>query len=253
MKSNCFCPALVCLLLCVLPVRAGKFFVDDFEDGNATDGSPATWARYAPPFDQGNFAVVDGSLVVTPPTSGPLPFPSAPNYWETGVYLADQLYHDVNVVAQFRALAQGSTWVGINALDTEATQGRSGVYVTGFIVRDGTNRFLRITQNDAPLGTSNTTLSHLTDEMNMRFVISSLKASLTAWPLGTAEPAPQLSVTLPSSYANAQGHVAVWSGNRNVSVPAAFRFVKVVPEPASMTMIFVTILTLIRSIRSVRS
>jgi hypothetical protein len=250
MKSNCFCTALVCLAVCVLPVRAGEFFIDDFEDGNAADGSPATWARYAPPFDQGTFAAEDGSLVVTPPTSGPLPF--GPNYWETGVYSANQLYHDVNVLAQFRALAQGSTWAGINALDTEATLGRSGIYATGFIVRDGSNSFLRITQNDAPLGTSNTTLSHVTDEMNMRFVVSGLNASLTAWPLGTPEPAPQLSLTLPSSYASAQGHVAVWAGNRNTSVPVAFRFVNVVPEPASIAIAFAIILTLIGSIRSVR-
>ena len=119
MKSCYFCSALTCLALAVLPVQAGEFFIDDFEDGNAADASPATWTRYAPPFDQGNFAVVNGSLVVTPPTSGPLPF--GPNYWEKGVYLANQLYHDVNVLTQFRALSQGSTWVGINALDTEAT------------------------------------------------------------------------------------------------------------------------------------
>jgi hypothetical protein len=141
--------------------------------------------------------------------------------------------------------------VGINALDTEATQGRSGAYVTGFIVQDGANRFLRITQNDALLVTSNTTLSHFTDELNMRFVVSGLRASLTAWPLGTSEPAPQLSIMLPSSYANAQGHVAVWVGNRNTSVPVAFRFVEVVPEPASLTMAFVATVALIGSIRSV--
>jgi hypothetical protein len=119
MKSCYFCLPLACLSLSVSPVQAGEFFIDDFEDGNAADASPATWTRYAPPFDQGNFEVVNGSLVVTPPTSGPLPF--GPNYWEKGVYLANQLYHDVNVPTQFRALSQGSTWVGINALDTEAT------------------------------------------------------------------------------------------------------------------------------------
>jgi hypothetical protein len=250
MKCNCFCPALVCLSLFVLPVRAGEFFLDDFEDGNVADGSPATWSRYAPPFERGTFAPANGSMVVTPPTSGPLPF--GPNYWETGVYSANQLYHDVNVLAQFRALADGSSWVGINALDTEATQGRGGVYATGFIVRDGTNRFLRITQNDATLVTSNTTLSQLTDELNMRFVVSGLNASLTAWPLGTQEPAPQLSVTLPSSYADIQGHVAVWVGNRNISVPVAFRSVQVVPEPASITMFVVMILMSVGSTRFVR-
>jgi hypothetical protein len=84
----------------------------------------------------------------------------------------------------------------------------------------------------------------------MRFAITGLKASLTAWPEGTPEPAPQLSVTLPSSYANAQGHVAVWVGNRNASVPVAFRFVQVAPEPASLTMAFVAIVALIGNIRS---
>jgi hypothetical protein len=250
MKFSCFCPALVCLSLCVLPVRAGEFFLDDFEDGNATDGSPATWAHSAPPFDQGNFAVVNGSLAITPATSGTPPFP---NLWETDVYLANQLYHDVNVHAQFRALAQGSSWVGINALDTEATQGRSGVYATGFIVQDGANRFLRITQNDSAIATSNTTLSQLTDELNMRFVVTGLRASLTAWPLGTPEPAPQLSVTLPASYASTEGHVTIWAGNRTTSVPVAFRFVNVVPEPASITIAFVMILMLLGSIRSLRT
>lgn len=216
-----------------------QYFRDDFEDGSAVDGNPVTWTRYAPPFDQGTFEVVNGSLVVTPPTSGPLPAPGIPNYWETDVYVADRVYHDVNVLTQFRGLAQGSSLAGITALDTEATIGASGNFVSGYLALDGSTRELRITHGVGAGGTIarvDTPLSHLTDEMNLRFVVSGLKAYLSAWPVGTPEPAPQLSANVPAPLANAQGHVAVYVGNRNTSVPVAFRFVNVVPEPSSLVL-----------------
>jgi hypothetical protein len=57
-----------------------QYFRDDFEDGSIADGVPATWKRYAPPFDQGEIEVLDGSLVLTPLTSGTPTVPGTPNY-----------------------------------------------------------------------------------------------------------------------------------------------------------------------------
>jgi hypothetical protein len=89
-------------------VQAGLAFVDDFEDGDYADGNPVTWTRYSPPFDQGNVEVQNGSLVLTPPNSGPPPL-GIPNRWETDVFVVDQLYHDVNLWTQVRALVDAPT------------------------------------------------------------------------------------------------------------------------------------------------
>lgn len=54
------------------PVRAGDLFYDDFEDGNAADGSPVKWAPFAG-FSDGVFDAKSGDFVLTSNTEeGPL-------------------------------------------------------------------------------------------------------------------------------------------------------------------------------------
>jgi hypothetical protein len=145
------------------------------------------------------------------------------------VYVDGQLYHDVNIHTQVRALADAPTLVGIGCSYTLAA---SGFGAWGYLALDGSDRWLNlayaVNNTFVNLGrVNNTPLSYVTNEMNLRLVVSSLDVSFTAWPEGSPEPAPQLSGKLPSVFNDVQGHVTVFVGNRTTSVPVAFRSVNV--------------------------
>ena len=58
---------LVLVLTLVGSVATGGIvFLDDFEDGSATDGVPVTWTPL--PGATGSFEVIDGNFVLTRPT-----------------------------------------------------------------------------------------------------------------------------------------------------------------------------------------
>jgi hypothetical protein len=220
-----------------IPCLAGKSFVDDFEDGDHTDGAPVAWGAYAAPFDDGTVAIVDGSLVLTPFTSGP-PTTGASNYWEVDTFAVDQQYHDVSILTQVRGLTPGaSSLVGIGGLDTEATEGWEGSGAWGYLLLDGGTRQLVIGHNvDTAISTATTVstpLSHIDNELNMRFTIRNLDVSLSAWPVGTPEPPPQVRTVLPASFTGREGHVTLFAGGRSTVAPVAFRFVDVNSNPVS--------------------
>jgi hypothetical protein len=215
-------------------------FLDDFEDGSATDGSPVTWSDYPAPYNLGTFEVVNGDLVISPATSGPT-LPAAPNYREKDVVVAGRLFHNVNVRARVRALTNQPSVVGIGVLDTHVTDGNVGVSVNSSLVYDGSRRYLtmnrEINQNFATLGEVNTSISHSAADVHLRMAISGNQASFSVWPEGEPEPAvPQLQRTLPSTFDNIQGRVVIYAGNGGTASPVAFRFVNAVPEPSSLAL-----------------
>jgi hypothetical protein len=221
-------------------------FFDDFEDGSATDGSPVTWADYPAPYNLGTFEVVNGDLVISPATTGPV-LPAAPNYREKDVVAANRLFHDVNVLARVRALTNQPSVVGIGLLDTHFTNGNVGVSVNSSLVFDGSRRYLtmnrEINQSFVNLGEVNTPVSHSAQDVNLRFSIRGNQASFSVWPDGQPEPlVPQMLRTLPSSFDNVQGRVVIWAGNAVTASPVAFRFVNVVPEPATAPLAVVSLL-----------
>ncbi len=58
-------------------------WLDDFQDGSATDSSPVTWTL-SPAFG-GAFSVVDGDLIVSmDPTAGPISSPRVASYFPAG-------------------------------------------------------------------------------------------------------------------------------------------------------------------------
>ncbi|MFO0913246.1 MAG: hypothetical protein U0795_09825 [Pirellulales bacterium] len=214
----------------------GQVILEDFEDGSITDGSPANWKRYGPPFDKGDVIIQNGSLVITPPTSG-TPSPNDPNTWETDVYLQDRTYHDVNILTQVRALGDFPTAIGINAIDTDAVNYPGGSGVFGLLVNDGPDRYLDLSYS---IGTSGGTFGQVdTDlilfdtEVNMRLTIQGEQVTFTVWEVASPEPAPQFVRQLPSALRNHFGYMGLYSIGRNQPAPAAFRYVTIVPEPTT--------------------
>lgn len=214
----------------------GKTLLEDFEDGSYTDGTPASWTRYAAPFDRGEVIIQNGSLVITPPTSG-TPHPADPQAWETDVYLQGSLYHDVNILTQVRALSNAPTAIGINAIDMDAVNYPNGSGVYALLVNDGNKKYLELTYgvgtSSGLIGQTPTNLDLFNKEVNMRLIIDGPQVAFTAWELGTSEPKPQLVGTLPLSLQNHQGYMGLYSIGRGTPAPAAFRYVAIVPEPTS--------------------
>jgi len=66
-KTFIFLASFVVVLTLVGSVATGEIvFLDDFEDGSATDGDPVTWSPV--PGLTGSFEVIDGDYVLTRPT-----------------------------------------------------------------------------------------------------------------------------------------------------------------------------------------
>ena len=66
-KTFMFLASFVVVLTLVGSVATGGIvFLDDFEDGSATDGAPVTWSPV--PGFTGSFEVIDGDYVLTRPT-----------------------------------------------------------------------------------------------------------------------------------------------------------------------------------------
>jgi hypothetical protein len=222
-------------------------FIDDFEDGSATDGEPVTWAPLIDPWNQGGTVeVVNGELLLTPsPTAPP---PAIPDWWtdyvENYVLAGDRRFMDVSVHTRARVSGAGNGWVYVEARDTwnddpnalgtsvyaavgidlQGNQlvGLGGSTGSGFMTERRRTTSLNIHENDVHLQ-----LDAVGDT-----------ASLFAWEHGEDKPeTPLLTRTLEPSQMVA-GLIGLCYGQARPSVhptnqlnTASFRFVEVVPEP----------------------
>ncbi|MFO0912244.1 MAG: hypothetical protein U0795_04780 [Pirellulales bacterium] len=213
-------------------VLAGAPFVDTFEDLNHQDGNPVTWSRYPAPFDDGTVQSINGDLVITP---GNTLIPGFVQYYETDVVVEDRLYHDVDIHAIARAQSSSLSVFGVGALDTFFTSGTSGIGLSGYIRSDLKELGMNMITDDVTtnLGLKTLSFDQYQGDVHLRLRVQGAKATVTAWLDGTVEPAPQISVTLPSSLQNVEGRVGIFAGSSTTKVATAFRSVAVVPEPSS--------------------
>jgi RNA polymerase sigma factor (sigma-70 family) len=218
-------------------IQAGQFFLDDFEDGSATDGNPVRWVPEFPPFHLGTRDVVQGSFVVTPPPA-PTPFPGAPpNAAEADSAVEGQLYEDLSIRTRFRVTGAGDYWVILSARSTyaDATGIGSGVYA-GFNATGGL--FLGYTENLAATDISgiDTPLDGRATDIHMLFSIFGDQLNLWAWAEGDVKPAnPQVVASIPAQLSQ-QGRVSlgvIQSVTGPGPIQVAFREFLVVPEPNS--------------------
>ncbi|MCA9150403.1 MAG: hypothetical protein KDA92_13925 [Planctomycetales bacterium] len=253
-----FVSSLVAIILAATSPTHAQYFQDDFEDGSATDGNPVTWSDYPPPFNLGTFAVVDGDLVITPATTGPVNGADR-NYREKDVVVANRLFHDVNVLARVRALTDAPSIIGIGTLDTHFADNGIGMSVNSSIVFDGARRYLLMNYENnlstTRLGLVDTNISQSASDVNLRVAIAGDVASFSVWADEEAEPtSPQLQRKLPRSFQNTEGQVVIWAGNADgVDSPVAFRSITVVPEPSAAMLGSVAYLALLSRVRRCRN
>jgi hypothetical protein len=218
-------------------VRAGEYFLDTFDDNNLYDGSPVTWRKEGPPFDQGIIEAVNGDLVLTPPnTMPPLDFV------EMDAVVDEQQFSDVSLQTQVRAQLSGGFEIAVFARSTYLpTDASVGTQVIGSIRSDG---LLQIKGSGAPgiqtLASLATGLNPAAFDVNLQFDIVDRTARLTAWRDGTPIPSvPQLTVaTLPGYIADA-GFIGVWNAQlqtQQPKIPVEFRYFEAIPEPSTVAL-----------------
>lgn len=207
---------------CVCAPATYGMFLDDFEDGDATDGSPVLWNVG---FSGGTRDVVDGSYLLDPGRVSPISS------------FVEVEHADISIRAQARFLEDG------DPADTIAIWGRDRHGVDagywGGIRIDGQ---LVLGVGSITLARENSSLDPINSDVSLQLDLSGDKISLTAWSDGFARPAlPQLSATdttFPDG--NLLGVVVFNLSNPSADhSPAAFRYVEVVavPEPPGRAML----------------
>lgn len=83
---------------CVFPRTTHATFIDDFEDGDATDGSPVTWVPSAT-YSGGTREVVDGDYVI------------GHNSAASSVVEGSDELADISICTQLRIVASSGAWV----------------------------------------------------------------------------------------------------------------------------------------------
>ncbi len=208
---------------------AGTLFLDDFEDGSATDGSPVTWV--APPYAASGTRIVEnGSLVITA---------QVPNLsHDTDVQ--GQEYGDVSIRTLFRATAEDVVGLYVRStLSGPLGNPNQGQQLYSYITGNGTMEIGRLVKGQLqPLRSVLVGWDPTGVETHLELSVIDNRASVFAWLDGTAKPAaPQLDVDLSgASDLVVEGRVGIWTFAFPSPTPSgsvAFREVEVVPEPTS--------------------
>jgi hypothetical protein len=160
--------------------RVQPIFLEDFEDGNASDGNPVTWLAI-----DATGTVSDGSYVLT--TNG------------TGGVEADEFdsIGDVSLRATVRGLTKGSGDY-LNLFSHRQPDGRSHwVLVTPWGLSTGSGLPGRAGIIDTLVQVG--AFKPFTGDINIQFDVKGSELSLTVWQPGKAKPSrPQLTSTAPS-------------------------------------------------------
>lgn len=215
--------------------EAGNYFRDDFEDGSATDGTPANWVP-VPGWGTGTREVVDGSFVHTPAGSDPI-------LHEMDTDVAGETYGDVSLRSQFSI--SGSCWAVLYARSTYDIPGVvTNFQVFGYVRGFGRNTFQIALgyANDLGANLLAETFVPLPDreaDLHLQFDVFGDSMRLTGWPDGSDRPAaPQLTYDISALTDRAgtkvsEGKIGVFVVPFGPNTQVAFRDFEVVPEPST--------------------
>lgn len=204
-------------MICAQAAWPATRFFDDFNDGNAGDGMPVTWAPGA-----GTWDASSGDYVAT----GSLPRVSL---------VPDYVLGDTSVRAQVRVVGNIDAAIAVRRQTPL-------IGYAGTIRPDGTIAIARL---DAPnsgvvLGSAVVPFNAVDQDVMLQFDAFGDKLSLWAWPVGQSMPKEPQVVAFDDTYA--EGPVGLLSagptGGRSDST--TFRFVHVanthIPEPSTFVL-----------------
>jgi hypothetical protein len=204
-------------------VHAGTIILDDFSDGSATDGTPASWAPI-PGF--GSQRVEDQSLVITA---------RRPSFPASRLIGPQMTFSDISVRTQARVIEGDIIGISVR-FNQNAVRDSYGVAIssdgTASMGVGGVNQFLAQTA---------TNLDPSAEDVNLQFDAIGNQLSFWVWPVGEMRPLePTISVVDDSI---SEGQLFLWAAhNGPPGTPAtgAFRYVHVsstpIPEPSTATL-----------------
>ena len=203
-------------MICAQAASADTIFFEDFNDGNAGDGKPVTWAR-----GSGTWHASSGDYVAT----GSLPRISR---------VPDHVLGDTSVRTQARVV--GNVGATIAVRRPRVNQGYAGV-----IRPDGSMTIARV-DGAVPvaLGSAVVPFNPVQQDVMLQFDAFGNKLSLWAWPVGEAMPNEPQVVAFDNTYA--EGPVGlISSGFAGIpSDSTTYRFIHVadthIPEPSTFVL-----------------
>ena len=209
----------------VAGVRAGTVLFDDFNDGSAMDGSPASWTPF-PGFNTGTFNASTGDFVLTQPPDGS-PQVVLPSIAPLGA---------TSIRAQVRELQGGGP---ISLMARFSTVGIPAGYQAGI---GGGELYIERTNapfNNTSLAAANTNLNPSVEDVFLQFDLIGSQLNLFAWRVGEARPnTPTLSAT-DSTFPSGVAGILIDSAGIPHSV--AFRAIHIadtpIPEPSSVALV----------------
>jgi hypothetical protein len=206
--------------LCAGAASAATIFSDDFNDGNAQDGTPVTWAP-----SSGTWDASSGDYVAT----GSVPRISL---------VPAHVLGDASARAQVRVT--GSIIGASIVLRRQPLFGYAGE-----IRADGSMVIARV-DGAAPiaLGTSVVPFNPVAQDVLLQFDAFGNKLSLWAWPVGQTMPNQPQIVAFDNTYAQGPGGLLSAGFGAGASDSTTFRFLEIanthipdVPEPSSFALI----------------
>jgi len=228
-----FLLAIVCWWPLAFDIEAqAQGFYDNFEDGSATDGTPATWAPV--PGYSGSFLVRDGDYVLTRPSGSE----------EMYAVVSPGTFADTSVRTQARLSGSNASWFGVFARVDLAIP-------TAYIALLRSNGSLEIWlfgPSSPKLASASVGIDPRSQDVRLRFDVIGSELSAWAWREEDSMPtAPQVTVlhrALSSGIVGVAGDL----GTRLSNSEAIFRYVDVtVPGLSSPTDITLSNLTVVEN------
>jgi hypothetical protein len=184
------------------------FFMDDFEDGDASDGNPVSWVPASQYLPAGSTtSVIDGSYVLTTPNADGFVF--AKEFPSIG---------DVSIRAQVRDLTSDSAIV-LYAKGQPSPPGQIGSLYWARISHQDVSIGMLIGASVTTLGGVGSPLNPYPDDVILQFDVVGTTLSLTAWRPGTPKPSqPQVTATAPSALPPGAVGFGTSNGTRSIAI-----------------------------------
>ena len=220
-KSTCTVAVagLLTAALCV-GASADTIFFDDFNDGNATDGSPVTWVPV--PGFPGTFDASSGDYLLAPSDRSIVA--TVPQFMPA----------NVSVRTQVRFLEPSSPG-GVEIL-ARANRAAVTAYQAGLNEEGGV--YLRRTDLDCCFAEANTTLRPLEEDVILQLDVFGNSLRMWAWRPGEPMPVAPLITATDNGFSQGEVGIDYWTlGSSSALGSAHFRYVHVadshIPEPSA--------------------
>jgi hypothetical protein len=191
----------------------GIVFLDDFEDGSATDGVPVTWSPA--PGATGSFEVIDGDYVLTRPRD------TEEMYSRVNQYTLA----DTSIRTQARLIGSNAWWFGLGARGNVG----DGTYVA--LLKNNASLEIWLfgpsRSSSGMLASADVGIDPRAQDVLMRFDVIGNELSAWAWREGDPMPAEPQVRAVHSEFATGGVAVGADLGSRYSDNEAIFRYVEV--------------------------